>query len=112
MEKKKVMTNFGLLVSAITCAGLGKYLNNKYKIFPLKNSVKWIKQLSDEDWEIEREKVRTNFCNPNYSYKKRLEFQHLLQTFDNVKHSTDSSNQDSNISPVHREHGWYLPNDD
>ena len=52
---------------------------------PPKHSYEWIKNLTDKEWETEREIIRQKFCNPKYDDKTRIGFQNLLRLFDKVK---------------------------
>ena len=71
-------------------------------------SDRWLKSASDEELETEREKVRLAHC----SGDERA--QNTLYRFDDEMRRRYSAGHEVEEPgyPVHREHGWYLPNDD
>lgn len=108
MTKSKSIIGGLLSVVAVgVCAYWG--LSNRG---PAKYSFEWIKNLTDVEWETEREIVRQNYCNPKFDMSTRSNFHNLLRLFDKVKSDRDWSGQEPRGPAYHREHGWYLPNDD
>lgn len=69
---------------------------------------RWLKSASDEELDTEREKVRLAHCAGNEHA------QNILYRFDDEKRRRSSAGHEDEEPgyPVHREHGWYLPNDD
>ena len=79
---------------------------------PKKYSLEWIQGLTDREWEKEREIVRQNSCNSNLPFSEIVRWEKLRDLFDKVKSDRDWAGKTPQGSAVHREHGWYLPNDD
>lgn len=74
----------------------------------IRYSKKWIENLSDKEFGIEREKVRLRHCNGEDNYD-------LLKLFDEVQiHRMNKKYEEEhpNAQTRHREHGWYLSSDD
>ncbi len=65
----------------------------------------WFKTATDEELDEEREKVRKRLCSGDESAE------HQLERFDKELRKRDNPSQSTGF-PVHREHGWHLPNDD
>ena len=65
----------------------------------------WLHSASDDELEEEREKVRQRWCSGDESAEGELE------RFDKDLRKRNTSNSETGY-PAHREHGWYLPNDD
>ena len=88
----------------------------------MKYDKSWIDSASLEELESEREKIRQekmDIYSPNSSISdseqrslKNEFLQKLLDFFDNAIRKFHDKNDDSSGTPRHREHGWYLPNDD
>ena len=72
----------------------------------------WLHTASVEEIQEEREKVRLDYCNPNYDDDYRQECCHTLQVFDRELSRRAWGNEKPHAPDIHREHGWYLPNDD
>jgi len=79
---------------------------------PEKYSLEWIKGLTDSEWEKEREIVRQNSINSKLSLSEITRWENLRHLFDKVKSERDWAGKTPQGPAVHREHGWYLPNDD
>ena len=109
MEKKIIKGLCILGGLAVGVYGLYKGVVNKE---PIKYSLDWIKKLSEHQWETEREKVRLMFCSPKYDDASRNRFKTILDLFDKVKSDRDWAGMVPSGPAVHREHGWYLFNDD
>jgi len=99
----KFILGFGVLA----IAGLGAYMGLVNKESS-KYSIEWIKKLTDDDLETEREFIRQKFCNPNYDNSARIEFQNLLRLFDKVKSDKDWAGKMPQRPAYHREHGFNL----
>ncbi len=102
--KKPLIILGGLAVSIIT---VYKLLNNKG---PEAYSPEWIKNLSDLDWEKEREKIRQLYCTRGIDEKVSNAAKVLLDLFDRIKSERDWAGKKFGF-PVHKEHGWHLPSD-
>ena len=77
-----------------------------------KYSAEWIRNLTDNEWEIEREIVRQNSCNPRLAYEEKVRWLSIRDLFDKIKREKEWGNL-SPHGPVSRsEHGWYLQEDD
>ena len=64
--------------------------------------------------DIEREKIRLQYCSAGIDYSLGIELEHILHLFDSemeIRKRTENENIDYDY-PKHREHGWYLANDD
>lgn len=72
---------------------------------PDKYSNEWISSLSDDEWEKEREEVRLRHCEGDWDAMG------VLGRFDDEWHRRNDDGK-PRTPPAHREHGWYLPNDD
>ncbi|MCD8111124.1 MAG: hypothetical protein LUE14_13755 [Clostridiales bacterium] len=102
-----VIIGVGGLAFATLCAYLG-FSKKETKKEPSKYSMEWIKNLSDMDWETEREIVRLKFCNPEYDVDTREQFHNLLRLFDKVKSDRDWAGVTPHGPSYHREHGCNL----
>ena len=74
----------------------------------------FFKNASNDELEIEREKVRLEYANAglnNISDEKFNELFWLLNKFDNVM-GERAWNGEEPRGPVHSENGWYLSDDD
>ena len=78
----------------------------------MKYTRRWFRNATDEELEIEREKVRTApepDCISNEKYNLLLAFDNVMTERANKKYREEHPN--AKPRPP-REHGWYLPNDD
>lgn len=75
-------------------------------------SERWFKTASDAELESEREKVRQAFCSAGDDTRRAIELQNLLHRFDMVQSERAWGGETPGANSRHREHGWYLPNDD
>lgn len=108
--KKNLRNIIGIGIGvAITGFELFKLVSDKEN---LKYSNKWFESASEDELEIEREKVRVEYCSSGNNYTVASQLQRLLLKFDDVIRNRASSGNDDYEYPKHREHGWYLPNDD
>ena len=98
------------IVGGIGFVGIGLYAmfgkkDNAKKL--VKYSMDWIRNLTDEEWKIEREFVRKEIhCNPNVDMKLKEEAFKWLRRFDDVwreRHGTGNVH-----IPYRREHGFNL----
>lgn len=72
----------------------------------------WFKTATDAEIDSEREKVRQAFCSAGDNTDRAIELQNLLFRFDMVISERASGMETPKPNSRHREHGWYLPNDD
>lgn len=82
-----------------------------YKVFtkkPPKYSINWIKNLTDNEWELEREIVRQKYCNPKYDDDVRIDLHNLLMRFDKIKSARDWAGITPQGPSYHREDGYNL----
>lgn len=75
-------------------------------------SERWFKTASDAELDSEREKVRLAFCSSGDDIDRAIELQNLLHRFDMEQSERAWDGETPRASSRHREHGWYLPNDD
>ena len=100
--KRVIIGSSGLIIGVYS--GYRKIKKKK----PCKYSMKWIQNLTDNEWTIERRKVQQRFNSPKYSELERNRFQNLLRCFDKVKSERDWGVEKPVPPSFHREHGWYL----
>jgi hypothetical protein len=79
-----------------------------------KFSNKWFRDASDDELDSEREEIRLRYCDAE-SIDEADSLYNQLHRFDNemigrMNAKYEAENPDA--QPRHREHGWYLPNDD
>lgn len=119
-EHKTQLELLGLSVAVIIPVILGfKNKDTIYKMFnelkrllePPKYSPKWFDALSDEQLEIEREIIRKKYCASGNDFKAASTLYCLLNRFD-VEMRGRSKPVTDYHGPVHREHGWHLPEKD
>lgn len=94
-------------IGGLAIVGLGMYVGISKKE-PVKYSLEWIKNLTDKEWETEREIIRQKFCNPKYDDSTRISFKNLLDLFDKVKSDKDWGGKKPQGPAYHREHGYNL----
>lgn len=75
-------------------------------------SSKWFEKVSDAELELEREKVRLAYCSSGDDFSKASSLQKLLWRFDKEMSKRAWGDEIPHAPSIHREHGWYLPNDD
>lgn len=72
----------------------------------------WFEKVSDAELELEREKVRLAYCSSGDDFGKASSLQNLLWRFDKEMSKRAWGDEIPHAPSIHREHGWYLPNDD
>lgn len=107
-HKKSMIITFGAIIG-VTLTGLG--MSKAIGAEPKKYSSKWFANASDELLDKEREVVRKQFCSAGDDFSLAVHLETLLHTFDKVMRARAWDGKEPGF-PVHREHGWYLPNDD
>ena len=80
----------------------------------LKNSKIFLSNLTDDELAYEREEARkSSFGVTDMKEATRLE--NLLRDYDRemaIRSNAKYDKENPNAPRIHREHGWYLPNDD
>lgn len=75
-------------------------------------SSKWFDTVSDEVLDTEREKVRIAYCSSGNDFNEASRLQNLLWRFDREMSKRAWGDETPHAPSIHREHGWYLLNDD
>lgn len=75
-------------------------------------SSKWFETVTDEALSTEREKVRLAYCSSGDNFSEASMLQNLLWRFDKEMSKRAWGDEIPHAPSIHREHGWYLPNDD
>lgn len=75
-------------------------------------SSKWFENASDTELKLEREKVRLAYCSSGDDFSAASALQNLLWRFDKEMSKRAWGDKIPCAPSIHREHGWYLPNDD
>ena len=119
---KRQLILIGISIPTIIAVVLG--LKNKDAIKALWDSLneeikkadmyssKWFETVTDEALNTEREKVRLAYCSSGDNFSEASRLQNLLWRFDKEMSKRAWGNEIPHAPSIHREHGWYLPNDD
>lgn len=75
-------------------------------------STKWFSTATDAELDIEREKVRVAYCTSGTDTLTASYLQNLLWHFDNEIRNRTWVDKTPHTPTIHREHGWYLLNDE
>ena len=102
--KKLLKIGVGVLSLAATAAVAVIGGKNSFGYF--------LRNASDEELADARERVRLDFCNPHLDTNYRVECQKALDVFDREMSKRAWGDEKPHAPSYHREHGWYLPNDD
>jgi len=94
-----IITGYGLL-KILSDEGSRKYSN------------KWYEAASDDVLKREREMVRKQYCAAGDNYSLAVRLEKLLQRLDSELSNRAWNGRTDYGYPKHREHGWYLTNDD
>lgn len=94
-----------------TIKTLWEKLNEKIKKTNMYSS-KWFETVTDEVLSAEREKVRLAYCSSGDNFSEASRLQNLLLSFDKEMSRRAWRDVIPYAPRIHREHGWYLPNDD
>ena len=76
-------------------------------------SKRWLRKATDDELGSEREKVRLRYVAADIDEEDKL--YHTLDDFDDemiTRANAKYEAENPNAQPRHREHGWYLLNDD
>lgn len=68
--------------------------------------------MSDDVLDKEREKVRLMYCSSGDNFFEASRLQKLLWRFDDEMNKRAWGDEIPHAPSIHREHGWYLSNDD
>ena len=79
---------------------------------PSTYSSKWFDTVTDDVLSTEREKVRLAYCGSGNNYNEACRLERLLGLFDKEMGKRAWADKTPCPPSIHREHGWYLPNDD
>lgn len=121
-EHKRTLITAGISVAFLIGVALG--LKHKDSILtlwcqlqelintPKLYSPKWFETVSDADLELERENVRLAYCSSGDNFSEACVLQNLLRRFDREMSKRAWGGEIPHAPSIHREHGWYLPNDD
>lgn len=90
---------------------LWKQLNEEIKKANMYSS-KWFETVTDETLNTEREKVRLAYCSSGNNFSEASRLQNLLWRFDKEMNKRAWGDEIPHAPSFHREHGWYLSNDD
>ena len=105
---KKLLALGGVLLAGTAVAILSSRNNDD----DLSYSSKWLNNASDDELDTEREKVRQAFCSSGDNYEKASKLQNTLYRFDKEMSKRAWGDEEPKAPSIHREHGWYLSNDD
>lgn len=119
---KKQLIYIGISIPIIFAIVLGlknkdavKELFSKLKLAAKNASIyseNWFKNATYEQLDAAREEVRVQFCSSGDDYQAACSLQNLLERFDKEMRKKSGGNNTPYGPSIHREHGWYLPNDD
>ena len=77
-------------------------------------SKRWLRKATDDELGSEREKARLRYVDAA-DIDEAAKLYHTLHDFDDemiARANAKYEAENPNAQPRHREHGWYLPNDD
>ncbi len=109
MKKKTGIISFCVIAFATGVVELVKYLSGRESP---KYSYEWMQSLSDDELEIEREKVRQYFCSAEKDLSSAIKAESILEQFDREMSNREWQGHAEYGYPEHSEHGWYLSEDD
>lgn len=119
---KKQLILAGISITTVIAIVVG--IKNKSEIIKLWNALqekikrgeiyssKWLTTATDAELDIEREKVRVAYCSSGTDDHAASFLQNLLWRFDEEISKRAWGDESPHAPTIHREHGWYLPNDD
>lgn len=119
---KKQLILAGISITTVIAIVVG--IKNKSEIIKLWNALqekikrgeiyssKWLTTATDAELDIEREKVRVAYCSSGTDDHAASFLQNLLWRFDEEISKRAWGDESPHTPTIHREHGWYLPNDD
>lgn len=121
---KKQLMFAGLSITTLIAIVLG--LKNKEAIKKLWDSLKdeiekastklysgkWFENATDAELSAEREKIRLAYCSSGDNFDAACRLQNLLGIFDKEMSKRAWGDEIPHAPSFHREHGWYLSNED
>ena len=117
---KKQLMLVGISIPTIIAVVLGLKNKDNIKILwenlnekimkPNMYSSKWFGAVTDEVLKTEREKVRLKYCSSGNNFSEASRLQNLLWRFDEELSKRAWGDEIPHAPSIHREHGWYLPN--
>ena len=119
---KKQLILAGISITTVIAIVVG--IKNKSEIIKLWNALqekikrgeiyssKWLTTATDAELDIEREKVRVAYCSSGTDDHAASFLQNLLWRFDEEISKRAWGDESPHAPTIHREHGWYLQNDD
>lgn len=72
----------------------------------------WLEAASLDELQTARSEVQADYGNPELDIDYRSDLWDLLHEFDTAIGEKQWDGQEPKGPAFHREHGWYLPNDD
>ncbi|MBE6772035.1 MAG: hypothetical protein E7547_07830 [Ruminococcaceae bacterium] len=75
-------------------------------------SSKWLETATDLELDLEREKIRVAYCSSGTDNRAASLLQNLLWRFDQEISKRAWGNKTPHAPTIHREHGWYLTNNE
>lgn len=119
---KKQLMLIGISIPTLIAIVLG--LKNKDAMMELLDNLKdevekanlyssrWFEKATDAELNAVREKVRLDYCASGDDFKAACSLQNLLGRFDKELSKRAWGDEIPHAPSIHREHGWYLSNDD
>ncbi len=119
---KKQLIFIGISIPTLIAIVLG--LKNKDAMMELLDNLKdevekanfyssrWFEKATDAELNAAREKVRLDYCASGDDFKAACSLQNLLGRFDKELSKRAWGDEIPHAPSIHREHGWYLSNDD
>lgn len=121
-KHRKELIITGISVTTIIFVALGIKNEKQIKLFfnnlkeeiskPSIYSSKWFESVTDDVLNAEREKVRLAYCSSGDNFRESCRQEVLLRLFDKEMSKRAWAGKKPCPPSNHREHGWYLPNDD
>lgn len=107
MSIKKVI---GITIGVLSIVGVGllKAVSRSDDMY----SDSWFEIATDDELREEREKIRLKHISGEEDSTESTRSEHLLRKFDRVMSDRAWGDEEPHPSAYHREHGYYLPNDE
>jgi len=77
-----------------------------------KYTIAWLETASLDEMQAARAEIHTDYMNPELDIDYRGDLHDLLLEFDCAISEKEWEGKEPKGAAFHREHGWYLPNDD
>ncbi len=72
----------------------------------------WLSSASDEELKVEGERIRQEYCASGDDFDKGCELQEILFEIGDELNKRAWGDEEPHGPSFHREHGWYLSDDD